>query len=69
MLVLVEGAKVGKATWNVRNIDAEMTVSAGKRNADGNNIKYAMFEKDTTQPEAQAQSGTNEHLQTTDFTS
>jgi len=34
---------------------------------EGNNIKYAVFEKGTVWPEGQEQPGRNEHMQTWQF--
>ena len=48
-----EGTKVSKAIWNARSSEAELTVAANRMVAEGNNIKYAIFQKGTVFPAGQ----------------
>ena len=59
-----DGAKISRAKWNGRAGEAEVAAHVRKMIEEGNNIKYAVFEKGTVLPEDQAQSGRNEHMQT-----
>jgi predicted peptidase len=60
------GAKISRAKWNARAGEAEKAANVRKMIEEGNNIKYAVFEKGTTWPEdqEQLQAGRNEHMQT-----
>jgi len=57
------GAKISRAKWNGRAGEAEAAANVKKMIEEGNNIKYAVFEKGTVMPEDQAQAGRNEHMQ------
>jgi predicted peptidase len=60
------GTKISRAKWNARAGEAETAANVRKMIEEGNNIKYAVFEKGTSWPvdQEQLQSGRNEHMQT-----
>jgi predicted peptidase len=58
------GTKISRARWDARAGEAEKAANVRKMIEEGNNIKYAVFEKGTTWPEGQEQSGRTEHKQT-----
>ena len=47
------GTKISRAKWNARAGEAEKAANARKMVEEGNNIKYAVFEKGTVWPEDQ----------------
>ncbi len=57
------GAKISRAKWNARAGELEKAANVRKMIEEGNNIKYAVFEKGTVWPEGQAQTGRSEHMQ------
>jgi predicted peptidase len=57
-----QGAKISKATWNARSSEADLSATASKMLAEGNNIKYATFLKGTVFPEGKE--GGIEHMAT-----
>lgn len=63
------GTKISRARWNARAGEAERAANVRKMTQEGNNTKYAVFEKGTVWPEGQEQlqEGRNEHMQTWKF--
>ncbi len=57
-----QGTKVSKATWNARSSEADLSATASKMLAEGNNIRYATFLKGTVFPEGKE--GGIEHMAT-----
>ncbi|MGA2170574.1 MAG: PHB depolymerase family esterase [Terracidiphilus sp.] len=62
-----EGAKITRGRWSARAPAEEQAADAKKMIDEGNNIKYALFEKGTTLPPAEAQSGGQEHMTSWQF--
>ena len=59
-----KGARISRAIWNAKAEEAEKAANVKRMAEEDTNIKYAVFEKGTTLPESEVNSGRNEHMQT-----